>query len=173
MKTKKVIFISFLFFNFLIGFGQEKTRREMREERKLEKQKEIEMMVNSKEFVFEAQNATPQNFRKIDLTTNPNFIKFKPDFIKSEMPYFGRVYGGIDYGGSNIGLQFEGVPKEFSVRKAKKVYQIKVTVKTVKESYIIMLDVSSQGNSSLTISSINRSPITYFGKIMPLKEESK
>lgn len=157
-------------FNMLLGFGQEKTRRQLREERKLEKQKEIEMLINSKEFIFVARNASPQYLRRVDLTTNPNYIRFKPDFIKSEMPFFGRGFSGIDYGGNNIGLQFEGVPQEFSIIKTKKIYQIKVSVKTVDDNYDIMLDVGLQGSATLTIRSNKRSLITYYGKISFLEE---
>jgi hypothetical protein len=35
-----------------IGFSQDKTRREMKVERELEKQKQIETMINAREFVF-------------------------------------------------------------------------------------------------------------------------
>lgn len=159
-----------MMFNMLLGFGQEKTRRQLREERKLEKQKEIEMLINSKEFIFVARNASPQYLRRVDLTTNPNYIRFKPDFIKSEMPFFGRGFSGIDYGGNNIGLQFEGVPQEFSIIKTKKIYQIKVSVKTVDDNYDIMLDVGLQGSTTLTIRSNKRSLITYYGKISSLEE---
>jgi hypothetical protein len=77
MNTKKVVFGLFLFGLVTIGFAQEKTRKQIREEKKIEKQKQTAILVDSKDFVFVARNASPQGFRTIDLTTNPNYVDVK------------------------------------------------------------------------------------------------
>ncbi|WP_413997841.1 DUF4251 domain-containing protein [Flavobacterium sp. W1B] len=173
MKSKSRILLVFLLFVVTMGFAQEKTRKQLREERKIEKEKQTAILVNSKEFVFVGQKALPQGFRNIDLTTNPNFIEFKPDFIKSEMPFFGRGYMGIGYGGDK-GLKFEGKPSIFTVEKAKKTYEIKATVRGEQDVFKISLSVSFEGSATLTINSNNRSSISYYGEISKIeKKEDK
>lgn len=171
MKTFRMTVVFFLFFTVLIGFSQEKTRKQLRAEQKLEKQKEIEKLIDAKEFQFVAQNSNSQNFRMVDLTTNPNFVKFKADFIKSEMPFFGRGYSGLAYGGSDTGLKFEGKPEKFIVKKVKKGYLIDVAVKGQQDFFDMTLSISFEGSATLSVTSNNRSPISYFGAIMPIKAE--
>lgn len=173
MKTLKIAIVFLLCFNVLIGFSQEKTRRQLRNEKRVEKQKEIQKLIDAKEFQFVARNSNSQTFRMIDLTANPNFIKFNPDFIKSEMPFFGRGFSGLGYGGSDTGLKFEGKPEKFVVNKQKKGFQIDVAVKGSQDFFNMTLFVSFEGSSTLTIISNNRESISYFGEIFPLEEEKK
>ncbi|HEU4790349.1 MAG TPA: DUF4251 domain-containing protein, partial [Flavobacterium sp.] len=120
MKT--VVLSFFLSFSMLIGFAQEKTKQQIKEEKKLAKQKEVEALIDSKEFEFTGVMAYPQGGRSIDLTTNPNYLRFKNDSIHSEMPYFGRAYAGVAYGGGSGGLDFKGPIEDYSVTKGKKNY---------------------------------------------------
>ncbi|GGA76148.1 hypothetical protein GCM10008015_15920 [Flavobacterium palustre] len=142
-------------------------------EQKIEKQKEIEKLINAKEFQFVARNSNSPTFRMIDLSIIPNFITFKPDFIKSEMPFFGRGFSGLGYGGSDTGLKFEGKPEKFVVNKHKKGYQIEASVRGQQDFFNITLIVSSEGNSTLTIISNNRESISYFGEISAIEKEEK
>jgi hypothetical protein len=173
MKIHRIVILFLLCFNILIGFSQEKTRKQLRAEQRLEKQKEIEKMINAKEFQFVARNSNSQSFRMIDLTLNPNFVKFKPDFIKSDMPFFGRGYSGLAYGGTDAGLKFEGKPEKYNVQLTNKEYQIKASIKGQNDFFDLTLLVSFDGSGILTINSNNRAPITYFGEIMPIKEDKK
>jgi hypothetical protein len=170
MKAKNFFLV--LLFSSVVSnsFAQEKTRRQIREARKIEKQKQTEILVNSKEFVFVARNASPQGFRNIDLTTNPNYIKFQPDFIKSEMPFFGTAYTGIAYRGDS-GFHFEGKPLEYTFKKEKKAYQIKAVVKGQNDVYTMFLSIFFDGSASLSINSNNRSTISYNGEIGPREKK--
>lgn len=173
MNTKNLVIVLFLLFLGSSVFSQEKTKKQLKEERKLEKQKQTALLVDSKDFVFIADKALPQGYKTIDLTTNPNYVKFQPDFIKSEMPFFGRAYSGSGYGGDG-GLDFEGKPEEFSIEKRKNSYNIKAVVKGRNDTYTLSLSVFFEGSASLTINSNKRSTISYNGEISaPVKEGSK
>ena len=163
-----VFFFCCTFFN---GFSQEKTRKQIRAEQRLAKEKEIKKLIEAKEFQFIARNSNSQSFRMIDLTLNPNSLKFKPDYIKSDMPFFGRAYSGVGYGSNDGGLKFEGKPEKFSINETDREYQVKAVVKGQNDSFSMTLLVSFDGSSILTINSNNRAPITYFGLIMPIQEE--
>lgn len=173
MKTFRIA-LSFLFCcTVFIGFSQEKTRKQLRAEKILAKEQEIVKLLDAKEFQFIARNSNSQYFPMVDLTNNPNFILFKPDFIKSDMPFFGRAFSGIAYGANSTGLKFEGKPEKFTIDKTNKEYQIEVYVKGQNDFFNISLLVSYSGSSILTMITNNRAPISYFGHIMPIEEETK
>jgi hypothetical protein len=169
---KNVILGIFVLLISCTGFSQEKTKKQLKEAQKIEKQKQIEALMSSKQFVFTARNASPQGYKMIDLTTNPNYLEFQPEFIKSEMPFFGRAFSGIGYS-SDAGLNFEGKPEEFSIEKGKKYYQIRVVVKGNNDTYRLTLSVYFEGGATLYINSTNRSSISYSGTITPIKKEEK
>ena len=174
MKTKVLFILALSVLITTAGFSQEKTKKELKAERKIEKQKQVEALVNSKEFLFTARTAMPQGGRSINLTTNPGSVEFHPDMIKSDMPYFGRVTGSAAYGGSDGGMKFEGKPEGYTVTAKKKGYQVNAEVKGENDTYRLSLSVSSEGSSSLSITSNNRSVISYNGEISaPEKPKEK
>lgn len=146
------------------GFTQEKSKKQLKEESTLEKEKQTEAMINAKDFVFTANLAIPQSGKSVDLTQRPNYVKFHPDFIESSMPFFGEAFTPPGYG-IDTGLKFEGKPDKFNVTKTRKNYQINAEVKANSDYFNLSLTVSFEGNATLIISSVNRRTITYFGRI--------
>jgi len=173
MKTFRILVYILFLCSVLVGFSQEKTKKQLRKEQKIEKQSTIQRIVEAKEFQFVARNSNSQYFPIMDLSNNPNFIKFKPDFIQSDLPFFGRGFSGLAYGGTDAGLHFEGKPKLFTVEKNSKEYQVKVLFKSQNDYFDIRLSVTFSGMATLSINSNNRGPISYFGEIMPIKEDKK
>jgi len=164
-----ILTMTFTVFSFTNGIAQEKSKKQLKEERQLEKQKQISQLVNSKEFVFEPKTVFSQTGRAIQLTTEYS-VEFHPEIIKSYLPFFGRGYSGIGYGGDN-GMTFEGKPENFSIEKVKKNYVIQLEVKGEKDTYTLMLSVYFDGGASLSINSNNRSPISYTGSIKEFKKK--
>ena len=101
MKTFRILVYILFLGSVLVGFSQEKTKKQLRKEQKIEKQNTIQRIVEAKEFQFVARNSNSQYFPIMDLSNNPNFIKFKPDFIQSDLPFFGRGFSGLAYGGTD------------------------------------------------------------------------
>lgn len=163
MKT--VVLSFFLSFSMLMGFAQEKTKQQIKEEKKLAEQKKVEALLNSKDYEFVGVMAYPQSGRSIDLTTNTNYLRIKNDSVHSEMPYFGRAYSGVAYGGGGGGLSFKGLMKDYSLTKGKKNFVLKAEVRGDSDYYSITLTVYFDGGASLTISSNNRDSINYRGNI--------
>ncbi len=149
--------------------AQEKSKKQLKEEQKLEKQKQIELLVNSKEFVFETTRVMPQSGRSINLTTN-YIAEFHPELIKADLPFFGRAYSGVGYGGDE-GMKFEGKPTVYTIEKSKKGYIIKADVRGERDSYSMMLTVYFEGSATLSINSNNRSSISYDGDIKEFKKD--
>jgi len=155
---------------FTSGFAQQTDKKSQREQNRIEKQKQIEALVNSKEFVFEATYALPQGGKSIYLTGSSYTVKFHPDTIESYLPFFGRAYS-VDYGGEG-GIKFIGKPTEFNVetRKAEKGYDINATIKAPKDYYKLHLSVSPGGTATLIVDSNQRSSISYQGDIAKFEE---
>jgi hypothetical protein len=151
-------------FSMFFCFAQEKTKQQLKEEKKIAKQKQVQSLIDSKEYEFVAVTAYPQGTRSIDMVSNPNYLRIKNDSVFSEMPYFGRAFAGVGYGGSG-GLDFKGPVQDFSITKNKKDYTIKAKVKDNSDSYTIILTVFFEGNASLTINSVHRNSINYRGSI--------
>lgn len=176
MKTKfnygllRYLMLVFIVFSFTNAIAQEKTKKQLKEEAKLEKQKQVALLVDSKEFVFSPRSVSPQGGRSITLTDVSYSIEFHPDLIKSYLPFFGRGYAGIGYGGDS-GMEFEGKPTVYTVEKNKKAYVIKAEVKGERDSYTIMLSVYFEGNAYLVINSNNRSSISYDGEIAAFQKK--
>lgn len=153
------------------GFAQETSKKAQREQNKIEKQKQIEALVNSKEFVFEATQALPQGGKMVILTGSPYTVKFHPDTIESYLPFYGRAYS-IDYGGDG-GIKFKGKPEEFKVdtQKGGKGYDINTTIKSPKDYFKLHLSVSTDGSAILSVDSNQRSSISYYGNIKKIEEK--
>jgi hypothetical protein len=158
----------------LLGASVYAAENPQKQDKKQQQKEQTEKLVNSKQFQFVARQALPMGGKSVDLTTNPNFIKFYPDSIQADMPFFGRAYS-IPYGGSG-GIKFDGKPKKFTItpQRKGKGYLIEATVNDTSDSYSLTLSVSNSGYGTLTINSNNRNSISYYGKISALEnEESK
>ena len=175
MKANKAsIIILTFFFITSFSFSQDKSKRELnkelKEKEKIEKQQQIEALIDSKAFLFVANRALPSGTRTIDLTGDNYFVKFQPELIESVMPFFGRAFGGVGYG-TDVGIKFKEAPKTFNIKKGKKNYDIEAVVKSNNDTYNLSLSVSFQGSASLFVTSNNRSTISYQGKLAPIEKE--
>jgi hypothetical protein len=172
MKTK-ALYLAMLFLLILKpGFSQEKSKKELKEEKKIETQKQVEAMINAKEFRFVGRTALPTGMRSVNLSSNPNYMKFQPEMIESEMPFFGKAYSAVGYG-NDTGVKFKGKPEKFEVVKKSKAFEIEAEVKGSGDNFRISLSVGFEGSASLSITSNKRSTITYQGDIFPLEEKQK
>jgi hypothetical protein len=166
MKTKFLLLTALVACSLTTVFSQEKSSKEKKEEEKLAVQQQVEALMNAREYVFTGQNAYPTGYRTVNLAGRQNFVKFHPEMIESDMPYFGKASSNVAYSStSDGGLKFEGKPDEYTFAKKKKDYQVGMVVKETGESYRITLIVQFSGSATLTIISNNRSPISYNGYV--------
>ncbi|ABQ07758.1 DUF4251 domain-containing protein [Flavobacterium johnsoniae] len=172
MKNKVFILLVLSVFLNFSAFAQEKTKKELKAEREAQKQKEIEALIDSKNFVFEAQKLTPQGGRLINLDYNMYFLNFNTEKTTADLPFFGRGYN-VGYG-SDGGIKFEGIPENIKVEKKKKNTTIKASVKGKDDVYDLMFTIFYNGGTSLSVNSNNRAPIFYDGEISaPKTDENK
>lgn len=165
-----VLMLVFFVFSGVNVMAQQKSKKQLREEAKVEKQKQTALLVASKEFVFSPKSVFPQGGTNITLNDSSYSLEFHPDFIKSYLPFFGRAYSGVGYGG-DTGMKFEGKPITYTIEKTKKASIIKVAVRGEQDSYSITLSVYLEGAAYLSINSNNRSSISYDGAIKAFQKE--
>jgi hypothetical protein len=166
MNAKTTLLLPAVIFLITHGYSQEGVKKSA-EERKLESQQLTDSLIQGRKFVFTGRMAFPQGGRSVNLASRSNFVKFMPNRIECDMPYFGRVYSGAGYGG-DAGLQFSGPPEVYTVTKKKKNYLLEAEVKG-DEIYKIMLSVGFDASASLTVMCNSRSTISYNGEISPIE----
>ena len=163
MKRKLLILLVLLCFLSFPVLAQEKTRKELKADRELQKQKEIEALIDSKNFVFEAQKALPQGGRMLNLDYNTYFLKFNTEKTTCDLPFFGRAFN-VPYGGDG-GIKFEGIPENIKIEKKKKSVNVKATVKGKNDVYTLYFNIFFDGGATLSVNSNNRASISYDGEI--------
>jgi len=171
MKRVAILLMLFSIFS-LDGFAQEKTKKELKQERELQKQKEIQALIDAKNFVFDAEKVYPQGTRMIILDYNTYTLKFNSDNVVCDLPFFGRAFN-VGYG-SDGGIKFEGKPENIKVEKKSKKYLIKTTVSGKNDVYDLLFTIFYDGGTTVNINSNNRASISYDGRIrVPKESETK
>ncbi|WP_372776205.1 DUF4251 domain-containing protein [Mangrovibacterium sp.] len=151
------------------SFAQKMTARE----RKAQKASEIEELVESGNFVFDARSANPLTGRRIDLTSTYN-LKFDGDTVVAWLPYFGRAYQA-PYGDTDGGIKFKEKPKAITreYNERRKLYEIKFEVKTSRDNYRMFLEIGLGGYATLSVNSDHRQMISFYGLIDAPVEDVK
>lgn len=165
----RILVLMIIFVNFQ-SFGQVKNSKDLKAEKKLQKQKEVEALIDSKNFIFSAKRVSPLGYRNIDLDYNTYFINFTPDRINCDLPYFGRAYS-VNYG-TDGGVKFEGKPENSLTEKKKKLYTITMEVRGKNDFYKLFVSIYFNGSATVMITSNNRAPISYDGEVIAPKNKS-
>ena len=154
--------------------------------------KELDEIVSNKSIEFKARWARPltstslnriasagliepsSNINNIDMTTNQNYFRMVGDSVMAYFPYFGEIQlGGGYYPQNNNGIQFNGIPQNFSVDKDKKGYKIRFNIKDNTETYQVNAQLFANKKAVLNINSSHRTPITYSGNFDEFQEKSE
>jgi len=152
--------------SFTLSAQEKKSKKELKQE-KFDQTIEL---INKGDFIFEARRAYPQGGRSIDLTTNYGFITVKQEAAEGDLPYFGRAYTA-SYGGDG-GIKFDGemLDKNIEVNQKKQKVIFTFEVRD-KDTYKVTMDIGYNGNTSVGITSNNRSHISYQGEIKKTEKE--
>ncbi|MDR7210492.1 DUF4251 domain-containing protein [Flavobacterium piscis] len=171
MKTKLYVLLILFSVVSFDGIAQEKTKKELKAENQLQKQKETEALIEAKNFVFDVERVMPQGGRMLVLDYNTYFVKFNSENVVGDVPFFGRAFN-VGYG-SDGGIKFEGKPENVKIEKKKKSYIIRAIVKGKEDVYDLMFSVFYHGGATLSINSNKRASISYDGYIREPKTESE
>ena len=118
--------------------------------------------VESKNYIFKAQTASPQRGGFRQLTSDYDFV-VRPDTLVSHLPYYGRSFSA-PINPTDAGLMFTSMNYEYSIKKKKK-NKWEVTIKPNDVSSVrdLNLTVFDNGRASLRVNSNDREAITFDG----------
>ena len=129
---------------------------------------QVQNLVNSKHYIFEAQTMTPQRGGLKQLTPGYS-LKIAGDSLISYLPYFGRAYTA-PINPSDAGYDFVSTDVDYKVAKKKKdSYQISMHTKDKINTTDFLLTVYNNGNAYLQVTSNNRQPISFRGYLKESK----
>jgi len=129
-------------------------------------------LVNSGQYIFHADQAMPLR-GGVRLLTTPYTVKISADSIISDLPYFGRAYGGIDIlNQSDLSFVSTNFSYERSNSKNGR-YEVIIKIRDNSESPTFSLSIGSDGFATLQVNSNNRDAISFTGNISPWKRVEK
>lgn len=172
MKNLITLFIS-LFLVSSISFAQtKKEKKQLKEEQKVQGFEEMKTLIDSNTFEFIGEWAISHRGRRINLITNPTFLRMNNQEADAFFPFFGERYSGAGaYGSDSGGIEFKTEVTNYDVSyiDKKKQVRIKFNAPGKGEKFEITMLVFSNGNASVTITSNNRSIMKYDGSVKELE----
>ncbi len=118
--------------------------------------------VDSKNFVFEARQASGSRGRMIQLDPG-NLLSVSPEKVIGGLPFFGRSFTAAP-GQTNGGLEFEFSEFTYEVKPRKKGgWDITIEPTEPNDIRSIYLTIQKTGNTSLRITSNSKEGMSYNG----------
>ncbi|MFY0256135.1 DUF4251 domain-containing protein [Chitinophaga sp. 30R24] len=141
-------------------------------QKKAERTAQIKSLVESQHYIFIAQNAFPMNGRMRSITPDYDVIVTK-DSVVSYLPFFGRAYTA-DYGITKSPLDYKTKSFTYNISPGKKDgWTVTIKPKDIKSVQSMTLLISSEGNTTVQVTSNDRSPISFSGYITERKVKEK
>jgi hypothetical protein len=82
--------------------------------------------------------------------------------VAADLPYVGRAYQA-NYGSSDGGMKFTATKFEYTSKEKKKGWTANINTKEVSGNPKVIIEVFTNGNARVVITSTNRESITYNG----------
>jgi len=163
--NKALLVILLVFGCFVTTFAQQS-----KEDKKQQKEAQIQDLVNSKNYVFVAQQALPLGGRTINLTTTYS-VRVAGDTVVSDLPYFGRAFvAPMDP--SEGGIHFTSTDFSYNLQNRKKGgWDIAILPKDTKDVRQMFLTVSESGYGTLQVTSNSKEAISYNGYIRERRQK--
>lgn len=124
----------------------------------------IKKIIESRDYIFKAQTATPQSGRTRQLTSEYT-LKILEDSIIADLPYFGRAYSAP----ANLvggGFQFTSIKFNYKAVPGKKdSWEINIKPEDTNGGENMSLTVYNNGRADLKVTSRDRQFISFSGYI--------
>ena len=130
---------------------------------------QLDSLLNIREFVFVAESASPMR-QKVRHFTSPYDVKLTGDSLISYLPYFGSAYQA-PMDPTNIGIQFTSTNFDYNVSAGKNNrWYIAIRPHDASGVQQFNFDIFSNGSATLNVTSTNRDPISFRGRIEKLNQ---
>ncbi|MGZ3777019.1 MAG: DUF4251 domain-containing protein [Mucilaginibacter sp.] len=166
MKNWRYILILLL----IVSAGSGVSNAQTKASKKAAKLAEVKNRVESRHYTFLADYALPLRGGARQLTSEYD-LRITPDSIVSFLPYFGEAYMDVPYNPTDGGIKFTSTKFDYKVGERKKGgWEITINPKDAKSIQRLVIDISSDGYASLSVTSTNKDFISFNGY---LKENTK
>ncbi len=133
---------------------------------------EMEELVESGKFLFIADRAFPTGGSSVNLMSRPNKVEFNGDNAKGDLAYFGKAHNAsVAYSADGGGIKFDGEMMNKEIKVKNKKVSLSFKMKSPSEQYTCFLTITSSGSATLSISSNNKSSISYNGAVTAIEEK--
>lgn len=169
MKTRNILYKA-AFFLLLTAGVLPQVQAQQVSTSTISKEALLERSILARQYTFHAQSAMPLGGRLIQLTT-PYELTIKGDSLEVFLPYFGRAFvAPMDP--TKSGIQFTSTDFEYTIKEAKRGWNITITPNDVRDVRQLFLQVSESGMANLQVTSNNRQPISFNGRVhVPTERE--
>ena len=157
-----------------VSFGQTKEeKKKLKEAQKEQGFQEMKDLIDSGAYEFEGEWAISQRGRRINLFTNPTYLKMDNQEAEGFFPFFGERFSGSAAYGTDSGIEFKTKVTNYKVTYNDKKRQVIIDFKAKGkyETFEVKMYVYTNGNGKITIVSNNRSVMNYDGKIKELTKK--
>lgn len=176
MKTtiiSRIALLTLIGLVFLL-FSNNTIAQDKKADKKKEKAQQIKSIVeDSVKYVFLAEIAIPQAGNMRTLTYGYDITVTK-DSINSYLPYFGRAYGGIEFGSTKSPLDFITTKFNYESKSKKKSngWDINIEIKDQTDVKKMIFSIFDNGSATLDVFFNSRSQISFNGyvKAIPPKK---
>jgi hypothetical protein len=131
----------------------------------------VEGLINSQNYMFKADFATPMGGRQI-LITGPYDLRITKESVVANLPYFG-VSQRAPMGSDESGIKFSSTDFTHVVQPKKNGWQIQIKPNDNREVRMLNLRVTTSGRATLQVSSNYKQSISYSGQIIKAIERQK
>ncbi len=169
----KTLLITVIFTCLCFGtYSQNTTEKD----KSIKEFEEIQNLVDSSHFIFRANIVYPMGYEPIRLTRIDNFLLILGNKAGADLPFFGRAYtisyADIKNTEDGKGITFSGQMKDYKVEpdETKNKISVSFTVNEDDDTFHCILDIYGGGKAILSITSQNRTSISYHGSVYLYKQ---
>ena len=170
MKKTSLLLLISIIINTVV-FSQSK--KELKAEQSAKEFKDMNTLIDSQNFEFEAYWATSQQGRRVNLNSSSNFLRIKNDSAEIYLPYFGTLSSGVAAISNEGGIVFSGLMEDYekTVDDKKQQISVKFNATAKNDRFQFRIIIFKGGNSLVNLSSNYRSVIKYDGNTRKIREK--
>lgn len=104
---------------------------------------------------------------RIDITGSGGYLRIVGDSVMADLPYFGERQMGGGYNQQKGGIEFNGVPEDFTIEPTKKGdgKTLRFNIDQNQEGYRVIAQIYPSNHTTITIASTHRTTIWYQGTV--------
>ncbi|GAB3925695.1 DUF4251 domain-containing protein [Mucilaginibacter myungsuensis] len=147
-------------------------KEDSKADKKAVKEAAVRKLVESKDFTFYVQSASPLRGGNVNIQYGYYDLKILPDTILSFLPYYGQAYL-VPNAPRDGGIKFASTDFVYEAATRKNNYQIIIKPTDIKDVQRMILEVTPSGYATLFVNNTSRDAISFWGYVEANKKDKK